>query len=49
VLGNNFSIADIHLAAPIEFSPAVGCDYERFPHVKAWLSRVTSRDAWKKS
>jgi glutathione S-transferase len=49
IAGSNYTIADICLATTVEFSLAAGFDYERYPHLKAWFGRVTSRDAWKKA
>jgi len=51
VLGNDFSIADIAIGTTVESTtmPQVGCTYDRYTHIKAWLGRVTSRDSWKKA
>ena len=49
VTGNTFTIADIALGTTVEFAGVAGLDVKAYPHLKAWLDRLTSRESWKKA
>jgi glutathione S-transferase len=48
VLGD-FSIVDIALGASVEFATFAGLEVGAYPHLAAWLGRLTSRDSWKRA
>ncbi len=49
ICGDQFTIADISVAVVVEFAIPSGLDVNQFAHIKAWLGRISSRDAWKKA
>jgi len=48
LVGERITIADISLAPPLTAAPMLQIDLSKFPNVTAWLSRITSRDTWKR-
>lgn len=49
ILNDQFTIADIALATTLELAVAAKIDLARYPHIRAWLSRVQARPAWQKA
>jgi glutathione S-transferase len=49
VTGYTFTTADICVGTTVEFATKAGFDLSRYTHIKEWLERVTSREAWKKA
>jgi glutathione S-transferase len=45
---DRLTIADLSLAPTLANAAMLSIDLARFPHVAAWLARVTARPAWKK-
>src|SRR5687767_11202887 len=47
VLGTNYSIVDITIGTSVEFGVVhCGFDLKSYPHLNAWYTRLTSREAW---
>lgn len=49
VANRQYSLADVALAAQLMYRQSAGIDLAPYRHVQAWLDRVESRDAWKKT
>jgi GST-like protein len=47
LLGEAYSLADLVVASVIGYGVMVGAAVDAHPHVKAWLERFQSRDAYK--
>ena len=48
LLGNNFSIADLNVAAVLSWAPMMKLDLSSTPAVQAWLNKCLGREANKK-
>jgi glutathione S-transferase len=48
LLGNNFTIADLNVAAVLSWAPMMKLDLSSWPSVQAWLERCLGREANKK-
>jgi len=49
LLGDQFSIADLHLASWLEYVGMMGIDYSGLARLSAWAKRCTSRPACAKA
>lgn len=49
LLGDQFSIADLHLASWLEYVGMMGIDYSKLTRLTAWAKRCTSRPACAKA
>jgi GST-like protein len=47
MLGDAYSLVDLVVASVVGYGVMVGAAVDAFPHVKAWLDRFQSRDAYK--
>ena len=48
LLGKNFTIADLNVAAVMSWAPMMKLDLSSWPNVSAWLQKCLGRDANKK-
>jgi glutathione S-transferase len=48
LLGNNFTIADLNVAAVMSWIPMMRLDLSAWPNVQAWLNKCLGREANKK-
>ncbi|MGA7872403.1 MAG: glutathione binding-like protein, partial [Candidatus Binatus sp.] len=48
LLGKNFSIADLNVAAVMSWIPMMKLDLSSWPNVAAWLQKCLGREANKK-
>ena len=48
LLGKNFTIADLNVAAVMSWAPMMRLDLSSTPHVQAWLQKCLGREANKK-
>ena len=48
LLGKNFTIADLNVAAVMSWAPMMKLDFSSTPNVQAWLQRCLGREANKK-
>jgi glutathione S-transferase len=49
VVGNAVTLADLTLASSLMYAQQTEAPVAEFPNVQAWLSRITTLPAWKKS
>jgi glutathione S-transferase len=49
VVGNALTLADLTLASSLMYAQQTEAPVAEFPNVQAWLSRITTLPAWKKS
>lgn len=49
ILGDQFSLVDAHLGAFVSYAGIVGFPATPYPHVAAWMGRLTSRPAFAES
>jgi glutathione S-transferase len=49
VVGNSLTIADLTLGSSLMYATQVEAPLADFPNIKAWFSRITSLDGWKKT
>ncbi len=48
LMGDNFCLADLNVAAVVYMVPVIGIDMETAPRTSAWLQRCLKRPAWLK-
>lgn len=46
LVGETFSLVDVHVASYIAFIGILGFSFERWPHLHAWLRRATDRPSF---
>lgn len=49
VVGDALTLADLTLATSLMYEKILELPIAEFPHVEAWLARVTALEAWKKT
>jgi len=49
LVGDDITLADISVAAPLMHMESAKFSIEKFAHLKAWFARIQEHEAWKKS
>lgn len=49
IAGDNLSIADIAIAAPLHLHPHMDCGLDRYPSLQRWIQSIESESWWKKT
>ena len=49
LVGETFSIADLHVSSWIDYVRMMGIEHTSFPNLSAWVTRCTSRPAYAKA
>jgi glutathione S-transferase len=49
VVGNSLTIADLTLGSSLMYAKQVEAPLDDFPNIKAWFSRISALDGWKKT
>lgn len=48
LVGNQFTLADLHTASVVGIAHAIGFDLDAYPNVNAWLGAISDRPAFQK-
>jgi glutathione S-transferase len=49
VVGDSLTLADVTIASTLMYAKQAEVPVAEFPHIEAWLSRMTDTEAWKKT